>query len=120
MLKPLTVWVTTKCGKILRKTGVLDYLPCLLRNLYVDQKAIVRIRHGTMDWFKIGKGIQSCILSPCLFNFMLSTSCGMLGRKNYKLAESKEVLKSLFMHVKEKSKKADLKLNIQKNKFIIS
>ena len=22
-----------------------------------------------MDWFKIGKGVQGCILSPCLFNF---------------------------------------------------
>ena len=30
----------------------------------------VRTRHGTMDWFKIGKGVcQDCILSPCLFNF---------------------------------------------------
>ena len=28
-----------------------------------------RTRHGTMDWFKIGKGVcQDCILSPCLFN----------------------------------------------------
>ena len=21
-----------------------------------------------MDWFRIGKGVQGCILSPCLFN----------------------------------------------------
>ena len=28
-----------------------------------------RTRHGTMDWFKIVKGVcQGCILSPCLFN----------------------------------------------------
>ena len=28
-----------------------------------------RTRHGTMDWFKIDKGVQqSCILSSCLFN----------------------------------------------------
>ena len=28
-----------------------------------------RTRHGTMNWFKTGKGIhQGCILSPCLFN----------------------------------------------------
>ena len=37
--------------------------------LYADQEAPVRTRHGTMDWFKIGKGIcQGYILSPCLFN----------------------------------------------------
>ena len=36
----------------------------------MGQEAIVRTGHGKMDWFKIGKGIyQSCILSPCLFNF---------------------------------------------------
>ena len=26
-------------------------------------------RHGTTDWFQMGKGVQQgCILSPCLFN----------------------------------------------------
>ena len=46
-----------------------DYLTCLLRNLYAGQEAIVRTRHGTMDWFKMGKGVcQGCILSPCWFN----------------------------------------------------
>ena len=73
-----------------------------------------------MDWFKIGKGIQGCILLPCLFNFMLSTSCEMLCRMNYKLAESKEELKSLLKHVKDKSEKTGLKLNTQKNKFMAS
>ena len=39
-------------------------------NLYAGQEATVRIRHGTTDWFQIGKGeCQDCILSPCLFNF---------------------------------------------------
>ena len=46
-----------------------DHLTCLLRNLYADQEATVRTRHGTTDWFQIGKGVcQGCILSPCLFN----------------------------------------------------
>ena len=36
------------------------------------------------------------------------------------MAESKEELKSLLMKVKEKSEKADLKLNIQKTKIMAS
>ena len=47
-----------------------EYLICLLRNLYAGQEATVRTVHGTMDWFKTGKGVcQGCILPPCLFNF---------------------------------------------------
>ena len=49
--------------------GILDHLTCLLRNLYAGQEATVRTGHGTVDWFKIGKGAcESCTLSPCLFN----------------------------------------------------
>ena len=44
-------------------------ITCLLRNLYAGQEATVRMRHGTTDWFQIGKGVhQDCILSPCLLN----------------------------------------------------
>ena len=59
-----------KLWKILKEMGILEHLSCLLRNLYAGQEAIVRTRHGTMDWFQIGKGVcQVCILSPCLLNF---------------------------------------------------
>ena len=59
-----------KLWKILKEMGILEQLTCLLRNLYVGQEATVITRHGTMDWFQIGKGVrQGCILSPCLFNF---------------------------------------------------
>ena len=69
MPKTLTVWITVN-WKILRETGIPDHLTCLLRNLYAGQEATVRTRHGTTDWFQIGKGVhQGCILSPCLFNF---------------------------------------------------
>ena len=35
--------------------------------MYVGQEATVRTEHGTMDWFKIGKGVhQGCILSTLL------------------------------------------------------
>ena len=46
-----------------------DHITCLLRNLYAGQEATVRTRHGTTDWFQIGKGVHpGYILSPCLFN----------------------------------------------------
>ena len=58
-----------KLWKILKEMGIPDHLTCLLKNLYAGQKATVRTRHGTADWFKIRKGIhQGSILSPCLFN----------------------------------------------------
>ena len=58
-----------KRWKTLQEMGIPDHLIHLLRNLYVGQEATVRTGHGTMDWFKIGKGVhQGCILSPCLFN----------------------------------------------------
>ena len=48
---------------------IRDHLTCLLRNLYTGQEATVRTRHGTTDWFQIGKGVcQDCILSPYLFS----------------------------------------------------
>ena len=58
-----------KLWKALRETGILDHLTCLLRNLYASQEAPVRTPYGTIDWFKIEKGVQQgCLLSPCLFN----------------------------------------------------
>ena len=62
------VWITTNCGKLFKEMGVPNRLTCLLRNLYMGQEATVRTKHGLTDWFKIGKEVQGCILSPCLFN----------------------------------------------------
>ena len=131
-----------KLWKILKEMGISDHLTCLLRNLYADQKATVRTRHGTTDWFQIGKGVrQGCILSPCLFNFYAEyimqnvrpdeAQTGiMIAGKNINnlryaddttlMAESKKELKSLLMKVKEETEKAGLKLNIQKTKIMAS
>ena len=103
--------------------GIPDHLTCFLRNLYASQEATVRIRHGTTDWFQIGKGVhQGCILSPSLFNFSaeyIMRNAGleeakagikivMRNSNNFRyaddttlMAESKEELKSLLMKVKD-------------------
>ena len=58
MLKPLTEWITTDCGKFLKRWEYqTDHLTCLLRNLHAGQEATVKTGHGTMDWFQIRKGI---------------------------------------------------------------
>ena len=114
-----------KLWKILQEMGIPDHLTCLLRNLYAGQRATVRTRHGTTDWFQIGKGVcQGCILSPCLFNiyakyimrkarlYEAQAGIKIAGRNINNLrctddttltAESKEELKSLLMKVKEES-----------------
>ena len=119
-----------------------DHLTCLLRNLYAGQEATARTRHGTTDWFKIGKGVkQGCILSPCLsklyaeyimWNARLDEPQARIriaGRNinNLRYAddttlmvESEEDLKSLLMGVKEESEKAGLKFNIWKTKIMAS
>ena len=58
-----------KLWKILKEMGMPDHLTWLFRNLYAGEETTVRTRHGTTDWFQIGKRVrQRCILSPCLFN----------------------------------------------------
>ena len=118
--------------------GIPGHLTCLLRYLYADQNATVRIRQGTMSWFQIGKGVcQGCILSPCLFNLYaeyIMRNAGLheaqaeikIAKRNINnlryaddttlTAEREEELKSLLMKVKEESEKAGLKLNIQKQR----
>ena len=120
--------------------GIPDDLTCLLRNLYAHQEATVRTGRGTMDWFKIGKGVhQGYILSPCLFNSCAEYIMGnaglseaqagikIVGRNinNFRYAgdttltaKSEEELKCLLMKVKEETEKAGLKLNIQKTKIM--
>ena len=124
-----------KLWKILKEMGMPDHLTCLLRNAYAGKEATVRTRHGTMNWFKTGKGVyQGCMLPPCLFklhaeyitqNARLDEAQAriMIARRNINnlryadnttlMAETKEELKSLLMRVKEESGKAGLKFNMK-------
>ena len=131
-----------KLWKILKEMGILDYLTCLLRNLYAGQETTVRTGHGKTELFQIRKGVhQGCILSPCLFNlyaeYIMRNSwldeaqagIKIAGRNINKLrytddttlmAESEEEPKIFLMKVKEESEKAGLKVNIQKTKIMAS
>ena len=55
MPKPLTVWITTNCGKFFKRWEYQT--TCLLRNMYAGQEATVRTGYGTIDWFQIEKGV---------------------------------------------------------------
>ena len=67
--KPLTVWITTNCGKFFKRWEYQTTLPASWEICYADQEPTVRTGHGTADWFQIEKGVcQGCILSLCLFN----------------------------------------------------
>ena len=76
-----------KLWKILKEMGIPDHLTCLLRNLYAGQEATVRTRHGTTDWFQIGKGVrQGCILSLCLFNLYAEYIMRIVGLEEVQAA----------------------------------
>ena len=131
-----------KLWEILKEMGIPDHLTCLLRNLYAGQEATVRTRHGTTDFFQIGKGVcQDCILSPCLFIFYAECIMRNVGLEETQarikiagrninnlryandttlMAESEEEQTNLLMKVKVESEKVGLKLNIEKTKIMAS
>ena len=126
MPKPLTVWITTNCGKFL-EMGIPDHLTCLLRNLYAGQEATVEPDLEQQTGSKLGKEyVKAVYCHPAYLTYMQSTSCEMLGCMKLKLksrlpgeinnlryaddtddttlmAESEEELKSLLMKVREES-----------------
>ena len=125
-----------KLWKIRKEMGIPDHLTCPLRNLYAGQEATVRTKHGTMDWFQIGKGVnQGSISFPCLFNLYaeyimlnpgldeavagIKIARGNINTLRYAddttlMAESEEELNNLLMKVKE-SEKAGFKTHHSKN-----
>ena len=140
--KPLTVWIRTNCGKFFKiwqyhTTWPASWEICVQvkrRQLELDMKQQTGSKSGK-------ECIKAVYCHPAYLTYMQSISCKMLGWMKCKLesrllgeisinlryandttlmAESKEVLKSLLMKVKEESEKVGLKLNIQKSKIMVS
>ena len=141
MSKPLTVQITTNCGKFFMRWECQTILPAFWE-ICIQVKKKHRTTRGTTDWFQIGKGAsQGCILSPCLFNYYAEyirrnarldeaqAGIKIAGRNVNNFiyadytslrAESKGQLKSLLMKVKEESEEVGLNLNIQKTTIMAS
>ena len=125
MPKPLTVWITTNCGKFFKRWNTR--LPASWKICMQVKKRQLELDMEQQTSSKSGKEyIKAVFCHPAYLTHMQSTSCKMLGIKiarrnnNYLrytddttlMAESEDELKSFLMKVKEKSEKAGLKLNI--------
>ena len=141
MPKPLSVWITTNL-KILHMMGIPDHLTCLLRNLYANQEATIRIglwNNGLVqNWERSISRLYIVTLPIYLICRVHHAKCRLnkaqagikIARRNISnltyvddtnlIAESEEEPKGLLMKVKEESEKAGLKLNVQKMKIMAS
>ena len=88
MPKPLTVWITTNCGKFLKRW---EYHPtCMLRNLYA---AVRSIRKQQLELYmeqqtgsKSGTEYMKAVNRHCAYvTYMQSTLWEMLGWMKHKL-----------------------------------
>ena len=105
----------------------------LIKNLYWQQQAAVRIGQGMSDWVNIGRGVrQGCALSPELFslytemimrkiNHMDGVKLGGLNVNNIRyaddtaiVADSEEQLQNLIDVITEESRKFGLEINKRK------
>ena len=127
-------------SKVLEKMGIPTHLIVLIKMLYMNQEAMVRISAGETEWFTLHKGVrQGCILSPRLFNMYteyimraaeideLNIGIRIGGRRISNLryaddttiiAENEQDLKKLVNKIADKSNEAGLKLNLKKTTFM--
>ena len=72
MPKPLTVWITTNCGKFFRRW---EHLTCLLRNLFAGQEATVRTGLEQQTGSILGKKCAKAVYCHAVYlTYMQSTS----------------------------------------------
>ena len=142
MLKPMTVWIITNCGKLFKIQEYQTVFSASCETCMWVKKQQLEPCMEQLTSSRLRKEYYralSCHL-VCL-TYMLSTSWEMLGYMSYKLesrqmgeisanfryvndttlmAESEEELKSLLMRMREESERAGLKLNIKKIKIMAS
>ena len=139
MLKPLTVWITTNCGKLLKRWEYQITLPASQETCMQVKKQQLKLDMEQWTGSKLGKEYIkapcSQVLPSCLFNLYaeyIMRNAGLdeaqaglkiarsINTLRYAddtthVAESEEELKSLLMKVKEESEKNWLKTQHSKN-----
>ena len=142
MPKPLTVWITTNCGKFFKRWEYQITWPASWEICMQVRKQQLELDMEQQTGSKLRKEyVKAVYCHPAYLTYMQSTSWETLGWWKHKLesrlpgeiinnlryaddstlmAESEEELKILLMKVKEESEKVGLKLNIQKTKIMAS
>ena len=133
MTKTLTVWVTTNCGKFLKKGEYQTTRPVSWEMCMQVKKQQLELDMEQQTSSKQERNTSRLLLSSCLFNLYAEyimrnarldeAQAGIktAGKNILRyadnttlMAESEGELKSFLMKMKEESEKAGLKLNFQK------
>ena len=132
--KPLTVWITTNCGKFFKIWEYQTTWPASWETCMQAKKQQLELDMEQQTGSKLGKEyVKAVYCHPAYLTYMQSTSWVMprldetqagikIAERNINnlryaddttlMAEGEEELKSLLMRVKEESEKAGLKLSI--------
>ena len=109
LLQPLTVWITTNCGKFLERWEYQNTLPASWE--ICMQVRSNRTEQGTIDWFQIVKGVcQGCVMSPCLFSLYAEyimrnagldeAQAGIKTARKISITSDKQMIPSLWQKTK--------------------
>ena len=139
MLKSLIVWITTNCGKFLKRCEYQTNLPVSWETCMQVKKQLLEPDLEQRIGFKLGKEyVKAVYCHPVYLAYMQSTSCKMLGWMKHKLESrllgeipiTADIQMTLPLWKKAKknqrasrwkkkeSEKIGLKLNIQKTKIL--
>ena len=85
-LKPLTVWITTNCGKFLKRWEYQNSLPVFWETCMQVKKPQLEPDVEQQTGSKLGKEyVKAVYCHPVNLTYMQSTSCETLSWKNHRL-----------------------------------
>jgi len=86
MLKPFTLWITTNCGKLLKRQEYHNTLPVSLETCKWVKKQQLEPHVEQLTGSKLEKEYNKAVYRhPAYLTYMQSISCKMLDWMNHKL-----------------------------------